>query len=150
MVIDHRQRNAGQLLSQYLEARAPSENTWTSEQVLTHTEKYRFPWAGLSHQSQLAAIVLYNQFTDLTEIQYLETASQLRGQGFMKNLLGEFIRSQGERSIWLDVHEGNHSARALYNRFGFKQTGLRKGYYRDGGSCFMLSLDHAVAGGKNC
>jgi len=47
-------------------------------------------------------------------------------------LLGEFIahaRAENGSGIFLEVRESNQSAHTLYQRAGFGQTGLRKGYY---------------------
>jgi [ribosomal protein S18]-alanine N-acetyltransferase len=49
-------------------------------------------------------------------------------------LLDEFIshvRATGGSRIFLEVRESNRSARALYRRAGFEETGLRKSYYAD-------------------
>jgi len=42
------------------------------------------------------------------------------------------------RKIHLEVAAKNTPARALYEKFGFVQTGLRKRYYADGGDALML------------
>lgn len=55
---------------------------------------------------------------------------QRRGIGF--RLLGQLIeiaRQEKSRGIFLEVRESNHSARALYSKAGFRQTGVRTGYY---------------------
>jgi ribosomal-protein-alanine N-acetyltransferase len=36
---------------------------------------------------------------------------------------------QGAECLWLEVRAGNQGARALYERQGFRQVGLRRGYY---------------------
>lgn len=41
--------------------------------------------------------------------------------------------SKGIHRFTLEVRSGNQAARALYSRFGFKEAGLRKGYYEDNG-----------------
>ena len=38
----------------------------------------------------------------------------------------------------LDFIEGNDRARHLYEKFGFEQVGLRKGYYPDNGEDAVL------------
>jgi len=40
-------------------------------------------------------------------------------------------REAGAREMLLEVRSANAEARALYDRLGFKQTGLRRGYYSD-------------------
>lgn len=38
-------------------------------------------------------------------------------------------RQHGARRVWLEVRGSNTVARALYERYGFRCIGLRKGYY---------------------
>ncbi len=37
--------------------------------------------------------------------------------------------AQGMATLWLEVRESNHRARALYRHRGFAEVGLRRGYY---------------------
>ncbi|MHB2017010.1 MAG: ribosomal protein S18-alanine N-acetyltransferase [Candidatus Xenobia bacterium] len=56
----------------------------------------------------------------------------VRGQKVGKRLLWELLRicvEAGTRWAVLEVRETNQVARQMYERFGFKQIGLRKGYY---------------------
>lgn len=41
------------------------------------------------------------------------------------------LQASGYARLLLEVRVSNTAARALYNRFGFCEDGLRKGYYRD-------------------
>ncbi|MFO7579742.1 ribosomal protein S18-alanine N-acetyltransferase [Nitrosomonas halophila] len=53
-------------------------------------------------------------------------------QGWGKYLLGYFIEyaaAQQAQTVLLDVRESNLGAAALYKNLGFKQVGVRKGYY---------------------
>ena len=55
-------------------------------------------------------------------------------QGIGMRLLNEFLeqaRAEGGRAVFLEVRESNASARALYRKAGFKETGGRTGYYSD-------------------
>ena len=57
-------------------------------------------------------------------------AQQRRGHGAA--LLREVMRMARERgagSLFLEVRPTNAAALALYGRFGFRQIGLRRGYY---------------------
>ena len=38
-------------------------------------------------------------------------------------------RRLGARSLFLEVRPSNHAAQALYRRFGFRNVGVRRGYY---------------------
>ena len=45
--------------------------------------------------------------------------------------LCEYMRDTGGVFITLEVRSLNTGAAALYNKFGFKRVGLRKGYYKN-------------------
>ena len=51
---------------------------------------------------------------------------------FMLDALALWSRGQGAQWLWLEVRESNAPARSLYERCGFAQVGLRKGYYPAG------------------
>ena len=45
-------------------------------------------------------------------------------------------------TLYLEARESNHAARALYARFGFREIGRRRGYYRKPTEdALVLSLD---------
>ncbi len=70
---------------------------------------------------------------------------------FMLDALALWSRGQGAQWLWLEVRQGNLPARALYERQGFAQVGLRKGYYPTGGvereDAVVMSLN-LVAGAE--
>lgn len=64
-----------------------------------------------------------------------------RHRGIGRHLLGtllEHYRQQGATRAALEVRAGNEGARRLYEGFGFRQIGLRKGYYFDTGEDALL------------
>ena len=57
-------------------------------------------------------------------------AAQGRGHArFMIAALVALCRAEAARELWLEVRAGNTRARAIYERIGFVDKGLRKGYY---------------------
>jgi len=55
-----------------------------------------------------------------------------QGRGLGRALLSALYRECLQRRaplVWLEVRPSNTPARALYEREGFEQVGLRKGYY---------------------
>lgn len=55
-----------------------------------------------------------------------------QGKGYGRILLQHFLRegaARGATEAFLEVRSSNLSAISLYQRYGFTQTGLRKGYY---------------------
>ena len=58
---------------------------------------------------------------------------QLQGWGrLMLDALSLWSRGQGAQWLWLEVRTSNAHAKALYTRYGFREVGLRKGYYPQG------------------
>lgn len=70
------------------------------------------------------------------ELLTIAVASKARRQGhgaaLMASLLTELDKQGGTR-LFLEVASDNAPARALYERAGFAQVGLRKGYYARAG-----------------
>lgn len=52
------------------------------------------------------------------------------GERLLVALIAEALR-RGARWITLEVRRTNDSAKALYRKYGFKEIGVRKGYYSD-------------------
>jgi ribosomal-protein-alanine N-acetyltransferase len=51
----------------------------------------------------------------------------------MLDALAIWARGQGAQWLWLEVRVGNARARAVYERYGFREVGLRRNYYPAGG-----------------
>lgn len=51
------------------------------------------------------------------------------GSALLKNFL-EFAQKSGAESVLLEVRESNHAARSLYEKLGFRASGIRPDYYR--------------------
>jgi len=66
------------------------------------------------------------------EILKLAVRPELRGRGIAKALnarcLAE-LREKGAQVVYLEVRLSNREAVGLYEGFGFRRAGLRKGYY---------------------
>lgn len=58
-----------------------------------------------------------------------------RGKGIASKLLVELINycsnNHGCIAYTLEVRSGNKAARGLYEKYNFKEAGIRKGYYED-------------------
>ncbi len=64
-----------------------------------------------------------------------------RRRGVGRDLLGTLLeryRRDGVTRVMLEVRPSNHEARRLYESFGFREVGLRKGYYFDTGEDALL------------
>ena len=66
------------------------------------------------------------------ELENIVVAASVRRKGLGMRLLSEFLawaRESRGAEVFLEVRESNHSARALYRKWDFEETGRRKGYY---------------------
>lgn len=71
---------------------------------------------------------------DEAHITNIAIKSEFRGLGYSKILMEDiinFCKNNKINSITLEVREGNIQAINLYEFFGFKVEGIRKGYYED-------------------
>jgi len=57
------------------------------------------------------------------------------------------LRPIGIRTLRLEVRVSNAAARALYAVLGWEETGLRRGYYKDGEDAALYRRDLAAVGG---
>lgn len=130
-----------------LERDAPAAGHWSREQYervfdTRDDSSERFAWVAehesakpenLSSQaSEILAFIVAHRIGSEWELENIVVTEAVRRQGLGARLLSEFIahaRTEGAASIFLEVRESNHSARALYRKTGFLETGLRKSYY---------------------
>lgn len=64
-----------------------------------------------------------------------------RREGIGSSLLREiekYSRSRDAYEIWLEAREGNLTAREFYHERGFKDMGVRRGYYPDGTNAIIM------------
>lgn len=71
---------------------------------------------------------------DEAHITNIAVSPDCRRRGYGKRLVEIMLdraKLDGARSITLEVRESNEAARMLYRSFGFKDAGVRPGYYQD-------------------
>ena len=109
---------------------------------------YPFPWTRGNFIDSLAAghpawllqdragspLGYFIAMTGVEEMHLLNitVAPAAQRQGHARALMAalvEHARAGGARQLWLEVRLSNAVARAVYERLGFVQVGVRKGYY---------------------
>ena len=88
----------------------------------------------LTESTAVAGFLVAHEIGSEWELENLGVAPEARRQGIAGRLLSEFIahaRHEHGSAIILEVRESNGAARALYIKFGFVETGVRRGYYSD-------------------
>lgn len=108
---------------------------------------YEFPWSrGNFVDSQRAGYFVRAAMSGETMLGYcvamhgvdemhllnLTVAPQQQGRGHARWMLDALRAECAARrfaQLWLEVRLSNERARALYERYGFRSVGLRRGYY---------------------
>ena len=81
--------------------------------------------------------------TDEVHVLNVAVHPERRGRGFgrllLEGTLGE-ARSSRARIVYLEVRAGNVVARRLYRSLGFRELGVRRGYYGPGQDAIVMEL----------
>lgn len=112
---------------------------WTRQQV---TEALMFPSTDYIlhdqpseeqiHAEQTKGFILSRYAADEVELLLIAVRPEFRGQGIGRTIMDRFLetsRARGACKVFLEMRAGN-PAEHLYRACGFRQIGLRKGYYR--------------------
>ena len=82
---------------------------------------------------------------DEIHIATIATHPDFRKQGIGKKLLSHVLqaaKAEGALTSFLEVREGNDAAIAMYEKFGYVESGRREGYYMDNGEdAILMTLD---------
>lgn len=121
--------------------RQPSQdlNGWSLQHLHQSIEQNSYCY--FYQQNQIRALVTFQKNQQApVEILYLATSPQFRRQGLMYELLKALKGYCGQQPIWLECRASNQAALKLYEKLGFRRTGLRKGYYKDGMDAILLNF----------
>ena len=81
--------------------------------------------------------------TDEVHLLNVAVHPERRGLGHGRMLVGAVVeeaRLAGARAIFLEVRAGNVVARRLYRQLGFRDLGVRRGYYGPGQDAIVMEL----------
>ncbi len=84
----------------------------------------------------VVAYIIFWVVADEAHILNIAVHPDFRRQGIAKSLLVfalDRIEEMDGRGIFLEVRRSNIAAQMLYKKFGFREIGVRKGYYGDNG-----------------
>jgi len=106
------------------------------------------PFARLmvAEEEGVARVVGYTcrwRVTDEVHLLNVAVAPERRGQGHGRALVDAVVteaRAAQSRVIYLEVRAGNVVARRLYRQIGFRDAGLRRGYYGPGQDAIAMEL----------
>ena len=80
-------------------------------------------------ENEIKGYIYYSNIYDRVEINQLEVKEKYRNQKIATLLLSHLIEKEN-KPISLEVKEDNIKAISLYKKFNFKQTAIRKNYYK--------------------
>ncbi len=105
---------------------------WSREAFLPELRDPSCFWLAVLTEDDLAGYAGMRTVLDEGYISNIAVAPVLRRQGVGQSLVEALIR-EGERRqlsfLTLEVRMGNAPARRLYERMGFREVGVRPGYY---------------------
>jgi [ribosomal protein S18]-alanine N-acetyltransferase len=81
--------------------------------------------------------------TDEVHVLNVAVHPEHRGRGLGRTLLEAVLaesRAAGSRAVFLEVRAGNVVARRLYRHLGFRELGVRRGYYGPGQDAIVMEL----------
>lgn len=101
-------------------------------------------WVAEADGKVVGMIVVW-LIVDEAHVATIATHPDFRRQGIGKNLLGYALRDligKGARSSFLEVRESNVAAQDMYRKFGYKESGRRRRYYKDNDEdAILMNLD---------
>lgn len=84
------------------------------------------------------AFAIFQLVAGEAEIIYIAVREEFRRQGIGGKMLEYFIENFKPESIFLEVRESNINAQKMYEKYNFKNIGIRKGYYEGGEDALLM------------
>jgi ribosomal-protein-alanine N-acetyltransferase len=140
--------NVRNLTPEHLQAclaldRASLGGLWNAAQWQSELADPRRPGMGLWQADTLVAMASGWLVVDELHITLVAVAPEQRRRGLGGQVLEELLvvaRHQGAQHATLEVATTNGAAVALYRSLGFRDAGLRRGYYRNGDDALIQWL----------
>ena len=112
---------------------------WDEKKIDAALVLYKFSWQADSN-GQIESFICYQDLGEAHEILSLGVDPSAQNKGRMTQLLGDFCAMHKNKALFLEVHEENEIAIALYSKLGFTLQRRRKHYYLDGKDALVLEL----------
>ncbi len=114
---------------------------WTFHQFVQELENSVASVLVYEVDGEIAGYICYWLIIGEMQILNLATSPKFRRSGIAAQLLEEAFKRYSSlelSSVWLEVRSGNLAAISLYQRYGFKLSGTRHAYYRDGEDALVM------------
>lgn len=109
-------------------------DAWSEKSILETLSQPNSICLMAEKAGRAAGYILAYRAADEAEIARIAVAKELQRQGVARALLDDFesaCRAQEINKLLLDVRSGNMAARALYEKSGFQEDGIRQRFYQD-------------------
>ena len=109
-------------------------DAWSEKSVASELTNKLSLWLVAVDGERVAGYVGSQTVCDETDMMNVAVTADYRRQGLGEKLvlaLEEELKAMGSQCLTLEVRDSNTPARALYEKLGFQQIGLRKNYYRN-------------------
>lgn len=116
---------------------------WDELKIDEALKRYLFFWQKDSEE-KIDSFICYQDLGDASEILSLGVRPAAQSQGRMTKLLIDFCALHKNRAIFLEVHEENKKALALYTKLGFVLQRRRRCYYSDGKDALVLAFSETL------
>jgi len=116
--------------------------------VLEMSKRSTISLAAVDPDDKLVAYAVFSRYDSAWHMMNVAVAPEQRRRGIASTLIeGALDRIGPDAPLTLEVRPSNGSAIALYETFGFRHFGFRKGYYANGeDAMIMWRGDPALAG----
>lgn len=107
---------------------------WSESAFLYELTNPLSVWLIAESEGVIAGYVGSQTVLDESDMMNIAVVPEFRRQGVGHMLIQRLIeqlRERGSKSLCLEVRVSNVPAIALYEKMGFSQVGLRRGYYRN-------------------
>ena len=109
-------------------------DAWSEKSVASELTNQLSLWLVAVDGDRVAGYVGSQTVCGETDMMNVAVTADYRRKGLGEQLvlaLVEELKAMGSQCLTLEVRDSNTPARALYEKLGFRQIGLRKNYYRN-------------------
>ena len=110
------------------------EDPWTEESVKNQFLNKNCAYTVFEEKGEITGYAFGTVIIDEGELYRIAVSPEKRGRGKGEKILLDFVekcRKKGAVKLFLEVRSRNVPARRLYEKIGFKEISVRKGYYGD-------------------
>ena len=107
---------------------------WSERSIASELDNKLAFWLVATEGETVAGYIGSQTVMDETDMMNVAVHPDFRRRGIAEALvtgLVEALKTKGSHCLTLEVRASNDPAKALYEKLGFTQVGLRKNYYRN-------------------